>query len=213
MIRLLALGAGFAACCAGPAALAQQPPAKPDFARGQSIAAQVCAACHAADGNSTAPANPKIAGQFPEYLNKQLSDFKPKDGKKPARESPVMMGMVANLSETDMKSLAAYYAAQQLKPAAAADKDLVALGLKIWRGGNPAKSIPACSGCHGPAGSGIPAQYPRLAGQYAEYLGTQLKAFREATRANDTNGIMRGVAAHMNDREIRAVSEYAAGLR
>jgi cytochrome c553 len=212
MIRLLALGAGFAACCAGPA-LAQQPPAKPDLARGQSIAAQVCAACHAADGNGTAPANPKIAGQFPEYLNKQLGDFKPKDGKKPARESPVMTGMVANLSEADIKSLAAYYAAQKLKPSAAAHKDLVALGLKIWRGGNPAKNIPACSGCHGPAGSGIPAQYPRLAGQYAEYLGAQLKAFREATRANDTNGIMRGVAAHMNDREIRAVSEYAAGLR
>jgi len=212
MIRLLALGAGFAACCAGPA-LAQQPLVKPDLARGQSIAAQVCAACHAADGNSTAPANPKIAGQFPEYLNKQLGDFKPKDGRKPARESAVMMGMVANLSEADMMSLAAYYAAQQLKPSAAADKDLVALGQKIWRGGDPAKNMPACSGCHGPAGSGIPAQYPRLAGQYAEYLGSQLKAFREATRANDTNGIMRGVAAHMNDREIRAVSEYAAGLR
>jgi cytochrome c553 len=212
MIRLLALGASLAACCAGPA-LAQQPAVKPDLARGQSIAAHVCAACHAADGNSTAPANPKIADQFPEYLNKQLSDFKSKDGKKPARESPVMMAMVANLSEADMKSLAAYYAAQQLRPSAAADKDLVALGQKIWRGGNPGKGIPACSGCHGPAGSGIPAQYPRLAGQYAEYLGTQLKAFREATRANDTNGIMRGVAAHMNDREIRAVSEYAAGLR
>ena len=213
MIRLLALGAGWVAWCGVGQALAQQPPAKPDLARGQSIAAQVCAACHAADGNSTAPANPKIADQFPEYLNKQLSDFKSKDGKKPARESPVMMGMVANLSEADMKSLAAYYAAQPLRPSAAADKDLVALGQKIWRGGNPAKGIPACSGCHGPAGSGIPAQYPRLAGQYAEYLGTQLKAFREATRANDTNGIMRGVAAHMNDREIRAVSEYAAGLR
>ena len=213
MIRLLALGAGWVAWCGVGQALAQQPPAKPDLARGQSIAAQVCAACHAADGNSTAPANPKIADQFPEYLNKQLSDFKSKDGKKPARESPVMMAMVANLSEADMKSLAAYYAAQPLRPSAAADKDLVALGQKIWRGGNPAKGIPACSGCHGPAGSGIPAQYPRLAGQYAEYLGTQLKAFREATRANDTNGIMRGVAAHMNDREIRAVSEYAAGLR
>jgi cytochrome c553 len=213
MIRLLALGAGWVAWCGVGQALAQQPPAKPDLARGQSIAAQVCAACHAADGNSTAPANPKIADQFPEYLNKQLSDFKSKDGKKPARESPVMMGMVANLSPADMRSLAAYYAAQQLKPSAAADKDLVALGQKIWRGGNPAKNIPACSGCHGPAGAGIPAQYPRLAGQYAEYLGAQLKAFREATRANDTNGIMRGVAAHMNDREIRAVSEYAAGLR
>jgi len=137
---------------------------------------------------ATAPraGEPEDRRPVPEYLNKQLGDFKPKDGKKPARESPVMMGMVANLSEADMKSLAAYYAAQQLKPSAAADKDLVALGQKIWRGGNPAKNIPACSGCHGPADSGIPAQYPGLAGQYAEYLGSQLKAFREATRANDT---------------------------
>ena len=177
------------------------------------VAGQVCAACHAADGNSIAAANPKIAGQFVEYLAKQLRDFKAQGDKPPLRESAVMTGMVANLSAADMKSLAAYYAAQQLRPSAAADKDLVVLGQKIWRGGNPAKNIPACSGCHGPAGSGIPAQYPRLAGQYAEYLGAQLKAFREATRANDTNGIMRGVAAHMNDREIRAVSEYAAGLR
>src|SRR5256884_5504814 len=102
-----------------------------------------------------------------------------------------MMGMVANLAEADMKSLAAYYAAQQLRPSAAADKDLVALGQKIWRGGNPAKNIPACSGCHGPAGSGIPAQYPRLPGQYAQELRAHLQAFPEATRANDTNGILR----------------------
>ncbi|HXM82811.1 MAG TPA: c-type cytochrome [Burkholderiales bacterium] len=211
MIRLLALGAGLAACCAGQA-LAQQP-AKPDLAKAQSIAAQVCAACHAPDGNSTAPANPKIAGQFPEYLNKQLADFKPKDGKKPARESPVMMGMVANLSDADMKSLAAYYAVQQPKSAAAADKELATLGQKLWRGGNPANNVPGCTGCHGPAGAGIPSQYPRLAGQYAEYLAAQLKAFREGARTNDSNSIMRGVAARMNDREIRAVSEYAAGLR
>jgi cytochrome c553 len=118
----------------------------------------VCAACHAADGNSIAPVNPKIAGQFPEYLNKQLRDFKAQAGKKPARENPIMTPQVANLSEADMKGLAAYYAGQKLKPAAAADKELAALGQKLWRGGNAASAVPACSGCHGPSGAGIPAQ-------------------------------------------------------
>jgi len=177
------------------------------------IAGQVCAACHAADGNSVAPANPKIAGQFVEYLNKQLRDFKAQAGKTPARQSAVMNGMVANLSDADMKSLAAYYAGQSLKPSAAADKELAATGQKLWRGGDAVHGIPACEGCHGPAGAGIPAQFPRLAGQYAEYIAAQLTAFREGKRTNDLNGVMRGVAAHMNDGQIRAVAEYAAGLR
>jgi cytochrome c553 len=142
-----------------------------------------------------------------------LVDFKPKAGKKPARESAVMNGMVANLSEADMKSLAGYFAEQKLKPAIATDKDLVAQGQKLWRGGNANSGVPACAGCHGPAGTGIPGQYPRLAGQYAEYVGAQLKSFREGARANDLNGVMRGVTAHLTDREIRAVAEYAAGLR
>src|SRR5918999_846097 len=116
-----------------------------DLAKAEKLANQVCAACHAADGNSIAPANPKIAGQIPEYLHKQLADFKPQGGKKPARESPIMMPMVANLSEADMKGLAAFYAGQKLKPAAAADKNLVALGQKIWRGGS-ASGVPACAG-------------------------------------------------------------------
>jgi cytochrome c553 len=209
MIRELALGV--AVLCAGQA-LAQNSP-KPDLAKAQGIATQVCAACHAADGNSVAPANPKIAGQFPEYLQKQLADFKPIAGKKPARESPVMNGMVANLSDADMKSLAAYYSGQKLKPAAASNKDLVAQGQKLWRGGNATAAVPACAGCHGPAGVGIPGQYPRLAGQYAEYVAAQLKSFREGGRSNDPNGVMRGVTAHMTDRQIRAVAEYAAGLR
>ena len=194
-------------------ALSALPAAAQDAAKAQSIANQVCASCHAADGNGTASANPKIAGQFAEYLHKQLVDFKPQQGKKPARESPIMMGMVANLSEADMKGLAAYYAGQKLKPAAAADKNLATLGQKIWRGGNAANGVPACAGCHGPAGAGMPSQYPRLAGQYAEYIASQLKAFKEGGRANDPNGMMRGVAARMSEREIRAVSEYAAGLR
>jgi len=181
--------------------------------KAQGIAAQVCAACHGADGNSVAPANPKIAGQGAEYLQKQLGDFRASGSKKPARESAIMSGMVAKLSDADMKGLAAYYAGQALKPAAAADKELAAQGQKLWRGGYAAGNVPACAGCHGPAGAGMPSQFPRLAGQYAEYLAAQLKAFREGTRANDANGVMRSVAAHLNDRQIQALAEYAAGLR
>jgi len=208
MMRVLALTAGLGVLYAG-LALAQNDPKQ----KAQGIASQVCAACHGADGNSVAPANPKIAGQFPEYLQKQLADFKPQAGKKAARDNPIMGGMVANLSDSDMKGLAAYYAGQKLKPAAASDKDLAALGQKLWRGGNAEKGIPACSGCHGPAGAGIPGQYPRLAGQYAEYVVAQLKSFREGARANDPNGMMRGVAARLTEREIQGLAQYAAGLR
>lgn len=187
--------------------------AKPDTAKGQTIASQVCAACHAADGNSIGPANPKLAGQGYEYLHKQLQNFKPEGGKEAARKNPVMAGMVGNLSAADMKNVAAYFASQKLKPAKATDKDLAVLGQKIYRGGVAASGIPACAGCHGPTGAGIPAQYPRIAGQFAEYVEGQLKAFRAGTRMNDPNGMMRGVAMRLNDREIKAVAQYAAGLR
>ncbi len=202
MKRVVALAAAMLA--ASVASGQDKPPA---------VASQVCAACHALDGNSVAAANPKIAGQFVEYLNKQLRDFKAQGGNAPARQSAVMNGMVANLSEADMKSLAAYYAGQAYKPSAAADKDLAAQGQRLWRGGDSVHGIPACAGCHGPAGAGIPAQFPRIAGQYAEYIAAQLTAFREGRRTNDLNGTMRGVTAHMNDGQIRAVAEYAAGLR
>jgi cytochrome c553 len=187
--------------------------AKPDLAKGEQLAKQVCAACHAADGNSDAPANPKVAGQHAGYLYKQLANFKAQEGKKAARENALMAGMVAPLSEPDMRALAAYYASRKLKPAAASDKELAALGQKIWRGGIAEKNVAACSGCHGPDGAGIPGQYPRLAGQFAEYVDAQLKLFRAGGRANDPNGMMRGVAARMSDAEIKAVAEYAAGLR
>lgn len=174
---------------------------------------QVCGACHGVDGNSIAPANPKLAGQFPEYLQKQLRDFMPQKGKKPARQSAVMNGMAANLSDTDVQALASYYAGQPLKPAAATDKTLAAEGQKLWRGGEAAHGLPACAGCHGPSGAGIPAEFPRLGGQYAEYVATQLQAFRSGARTNDPNGMMRGVAAHLSDRQVRALAEYIAGLR
>jgi len=137
----------------------------------------------------------------------------PQKGKKPARESAVMNGMVANLSDTDVQVLASYFSAQALKPAAAANKDLASQGQKLWRGGDAAKGVPACAGCHGPAGAGIPAQFPRLGGQYAEYVAAQLQAFRSGARSNDPNGMMRGVASHLTDGQIKALAEYAAGLR
>ena len=204
MLRLLALSA--LSVVVGTAA-AQ------NAARGQQIAGQVCAACHAADGNSVAPTNPKIAVQFAEYLQKQLGDFKAQQNKKPARDNPIMTPMASNLSDEDIQSVAAYYAVQKLRPATAADKDLAALGQKIWRGGIAASNVPACGGCHGPAGAGIPVQFPRLAGQFSEYVAAQLKGFKDGARSNDPNGVMRGVAARMTDREIQAVSQYAAGLR
>ena len=211
MNRVLAAGAAVGLLWTAQAAA--QGAAKPDVAKGEQFAKQVCAACHAGDGNSAAAANPKLAGQIPEYLHKQLVNFKPQGGKKAERDNAVMAGMVASLSDGDMRDVAAYYASQKLRPAAARSKELAAQGQKLWRGGNAASGVPACAGCHGPDGAGIPSQFPRLSGQFAEYVESQLKLFRAGGRANDANGMMRGVAARMSDQEIKAVAEYAAGLR
>jgi len=221
MMRVLALLASVALTVGAGSAIAQAAEKKEapkeapraDPAKGQVIATQVCAACHAADGNSVAPINPKLAGQIPEYLHKQLMNFKPQGAKKAERDNAVMAGMVATLSPDDLNNLAAYFGAQKLKPAAAKDKALAAAGQKLWRGGNPATGVPACAGCHGPDGAGNPVQYPRIAGQYAEYIEAQLKSFQAGQRANDPNGMMRGVATRMSDKEMKAVAEYAAGLR
>lgn len=210
MKRALAL-LSFAVCACG--ASAAEPPANGDIAKGQKIATQVCAACHGADGNSVTSANPKLAGQVPEYLEKQLANFKASGGKDAERKNPVMNGMVLNLSADDMRDVAAYYAAQQAKPGAAKNTETLALGRKIWRGGDAATGLPACAACHGAAGAGLPALYPRLAGQHAEYLETQLKAFRSGERKNDANNVMQTIAARMTDPEIAAVADFAAGLR
>ena len=196
-----------------PSGAIAQGPARADPGKGQQIATQVCVACHAADGNSTLAANPKLAGQFPEYLRKQLANFKPQGDKKAERENAVMGGMVATLSEDDMRNVAAYYASQKLKPESARSKDLAARGQKIFRGGNLANGVAACAGCHGPDGAGIPGQYPRISGQFAAYLEAQLIAFKSGARANDPNGMMRGVTSRMSEAEIKAVAEYASGLR
>ena len=202
-----------AAMLSAMAALAAEPPFKGDAAKAQSIVNQSCAACHAADGNSQIAANPKLAGQIPEYLYKQLTNFKAAAGKKAERDNAVMAGMVASLSPEDMRNLSAYYAGQAAKAGAAKSKDLVALGQRIYRGGIASEGIAACASCHGPNGAGMPAQYPRLSGQHAEYIEAQLKAFRSGARANDPNASMRGVAGRLSDREIEAVADYIAGLR
>jgi cytochrome c553 len=180
--------------------------AKPDLAKGEAIVAGVCAACHAADGNSMIPANPKLAQQHPEYILKQLQEFK--SGK---RANPVMMGFAAQLSPEDMRNVAYFVASKTASPGFAKEKETVALGEKIYRGGIADRQIAACAGCHGPNGSGMPAQYPRLSGQHADYTVSQLTQFRDGIRKNNLQ--MTQVAAKLNDREIKAVADYIAGLR
>ncbi|MFM8920290.1 MAG: c-type cytochrome, partial [Limnohabitans sp.] len=167
--------------------------AKPDLAKGEAIVAGVCAACHAADGNSMIPANPKLAQQHPEYTLKQLQEFK--SGK---RANPVMMGFAAQLSPEDMRNVAYFVASKTASPGFAKEKETVGLGEKIDRGGIADRQIAACAGCHGPNGSGMPAQYPRLSGQHADYTVSQLTQFRDGVRKNSVQ--MTQVAAKMNDR-------------
>ncbi|MCK0506930.1 c-type cytochrome [Aromatoleum anaerobium] len=185
----------------------------PDLAKAKMTAETVCAGCHGADGNSPISANPKIAGQHEEYLYKQLRAFKSWDGKTPERENPIMGAMVAGLEDADMKALATYFASQKLQPESAKNAATAQQGQDIWRAGIAAKGLPACAGCHGPTGAGMPVQYPRVAGQFVEYTEAQLKAFRDGVRKNDPNQMMQTIALKMTDAEIRAVSDYAAGLR
>ena len=200
----------FAAACslAAASASAAEGPAAPkvDLAKGQATATAVCVACHSFDGSRGSPANPILQGQHSEYIVKQLGEFK-----SGARNNPIMKGMAMTLSDDDMRNVAAFYAGKQAKPGFAKNKDSAALGEKVYRGGVADRSIPACAGCHSPNGAGIPSQYPRLAGQHGDYTEAQLVGFRSAARHNST--VMTGVAAKLNDREIKAVADYIAGLR
>jgi cytochrome c553 len=201
-----AITVALAATLALPA-YANEPAATPkaDLAKGQALSTSVCAACHTSDGSRGSPANPILQGQHPEYLAKQLADFKA--GK---RTNPIMQGMAAPLSDADMTNVSAFYAGKQAKPGFAKHKDTVALGEKIYRGGIPDKHVPACAGCHSPTGAGIPAQYPRLGGQHADYIAAQLQAFRDHKRLN--NAPMQQISAQMNNEEIAAVADYISGL-
>ena len=192
---------------------AEEVKATPDLAKARKTAETVCVACHGADGNSPTPANPILAGQGSEYLLKQLTEFKAADGKPALRNNAIMAGMTAALSVDDTKGLALYFSQQKRKPASATDEKLVAAGKNLWRKGDFEKGIPACAGCHGPAGAGVPAQYPRLAGQYAEYTDLQLKNFRSEERSNDPEKMMRTIADKLSDKQIKALADYVAGLR
>jgi len=190
-------------------ALANTPaaaPAKPDLAKGQAISTQVCGACHTTDGSRGSPANPILAGQHPEYLAKQLHEFK--SGK---RNNPVMKGFASTLSDDDIRNVTAFYAGKSAKPGFARNRDSIKLGEKIYRAGIADKAVPACAGCHSPNGAGIPVQYPRIASQHSDYTEAQLVAFRGGARMN--NGQMSAIAAKLSDAEIRAVADYVAGLR
>lgn len=204
-MKLFATYFGAAALAAASLAAHGQT-AKPDLVKGAAQFGQVCVACHAADGNSATPANPKLAQQHPEYLVKQLQEFK--SGK---RENAIMVGFASTLSDDDMRNIAYWLASQKGSTGVATSKDTVALGERIYRGGIADRQIAACVGCHSPNGAGIPAQYPRLSGQHADYTALQLTSFRDGVRKNSVQ--MTGVAAKMNDREIKAVSDYIAGLR
>jgi cytochrome c553 len=191
----------------------QKATAKGDAERGKLIAAGTCAACHGADGNSQISTNPKLAGQHPEYLYKQMKNFVLVDGKPAERANAVMMGMMATLNDGQMRDVAAWFASQKQTGDKARNPDTIARGQKLYRAGDVSKGLPACAGCHGPAGAGMPAQYPRIGGQFADYTEAQLKAFRDGARSNDANTMMRTVALKMTDAEIKAVSDYVAGLR
>jgi cytochrome c553 len=201
-ISFLFLAAGLASL----AALAQFKGGDP--AAAQPLATSLCAACHGADGNSPIPVNPNLAGQHPEYLAKQLMDYKSGE-----RKNPIMQPIAAGLSENDIRNLAAYFAAQTPRLGVARDIDLAETGQKLYRGGNAGSGVAACAGCHSPTGAGVPAPFPRLKGQHPEYTATQLRAYRSGERANDPNSTMRTIASRMTEAEINAVAEYAAGLK
>ncbi len=211
MIRTAALAlviTGYCSVC-----VAGEAQVNVDLAKARTTATTVCVACHGADGNSALPANPILAGQGADYLFKQLSEFKSAEGKPAVRNNAVMNGMAAMLSASDMKSLALYFSQQKRKPAAASDDKLVAAGRVLWRKGDFDRGVPACAGCHGPAGAGVPAQYPALSGQYAEYTELQLKNFRSEERSNDEQKMMRTIADKLSDKQIKALADYVAGLR
>jgi cytochrome c553 len=209
---LAAASFGFSASsmAAGPATKA----AKPDAAIGEKLYSNGdpqrgvigCASCHGAEGKSAAGAWPKLAGQHSAYTIKQLKNYK--DG---TRANAIMAGMSAALTEQDMANIAAYLNKQTVSLGVAQNKETIGLGKQIYAGGIAEKGIPACAACHSPNGAGIPAQYPLLSGQWADYSVAQLGYFRDGTRKN--NAQMTAIAGKLSDVEIKAVSDYMAGLR
>ena len=211
LVTLTVFGGLPAASAATPAAA---PAAKADPARGGALydagdparGLPSCVSCHGAAGNSSIVANPKLSGQFASYTHKQLVDFTT-----PNRQQPIMTTYAKMLTDAEKKDIAAWLAAQVHKPGAAKNKDTVELGRKIYRGGIAERGVAACASCHGANASGIPAQYPRLAGQHQDYTTAQLEAFKSGTRANSPQ--MTTLSQRMSTAEMRAVADYIAGLR
>jgi cytochrome c553 len=189
------------------------PPVGPaDVAKGKEVASTVCAGCHNADGNSTTPTFPKLAGQSADYIVKQLIEFSIPATQKNARDNAIMSGMAATLTPQDRINVAAWFASQPAwTPGAASDKLSARDGQRLFRAGYPPKAVPACAGCHGPTGNGLPARFPRLGGQHADYIEAQLRAFRDGSRHN--NEVMEQIAFRLSDPEIKALSQFIAGLR
>ncbi len=214
MKPLLLLAIIVGAWPAAVALAAEEPAAKPDLAKAQTIVNQVCAACHGADGNSPTAVNPSLAGQPAAYVALQLAHFK-----SGIRANPVMQGMAAALTPEDMASLGAYFAQQTPKLRAAKDAALVKAGQKLYRGGDSATGVPACAACHSPTGAGLPKNYPRLAGQHADYSYAQLKSFKAGERGADKDGkdvngrIMVTIASRMTDAQMKAAAEFTTGLQ
>ncbi|NEV62787.1 c-type cytochrome [Thiorhodococcus minor] len=178
-----------------------------DAEAGAQKANTICMACHGPQGNSIVPTWPKLAGQHPEYIQKQLMDFKAGN-----RSNVQMTPMAMPLTDQEVLDLAAYFATQT-QSGGLADPELAKLGEQLYRAGNPKTGVPACNGCHGPAGMGSSlAKFPRIAGQHADYVKQTLEYFQQGERANDPNGMMRGVASRMSEKEIAAVSQYIQGL-
>jgi len=199
------------------AATAQEAPhaaAAPDLKKAQQTATQVCAACHGADGNSVASANPNLAAQGADYITLQLAHFKAG-----IRVNATMQAMAATLSDADMTALGIYFSQQKLKGQTSKDIALVKAGQKLWRGGDAETGAPACAACHSPDGAGIPKNYPRISGQYADYTYAQLKAFQSGARGADAAGkdvngaIMHTIATKLTDAQMKGLADYAAGLR
>lgn len=168
-----------------------------------------CMACHGMDGNSANPEWPSLAGQHSSYIVKQLKHFKSGE-----RQNPLMAPMAMILSDQDMEDLAAYFASQTLRPTGETNPSTLEIGQRIYRAGVASKGVPACAGCHGPSGRGIPgAAFPQIGGQHAVYAAAQLRAYKSGARATDPNSMMRTIAGKLTDAEIDAVASYLQGMR
>lgn len=245
ILLLTLLAGAIAATGTAFGAESQDQPVVPETAKADpaKFVKKQCGGCHGDDGNGLRPAVPRLAGQHADYLYKQLRNFKAADGKLmgpdnpmyptpsdlvyvaapegklPERRNPVyflaMNGMVMNLTDEDMKTIAVYYSEQKIKPVTAPEMsaEAMAAAKKLYHAGDPARGLAGCAGCHGPTGAGLPAQFPRLAGQFVSYTVTQLKNFRSGDRFNDPNSMMRDVTYQLTDDEITQLADYVAGLR